>query len=133
MIIRLAKNVAAALFLAMVTGALIFVALAYYSEWRRASVIQGLKETRTGAKKRVALHEREELRLLLEFIERDRDYEQGLITRSEALRAGHEFDAAVERGAEDNRWLAKTDAAIKDAEQRGGALRWMFGCSLNQD
>ncbi len=88
------------------------------SELAKASrdIIDKIAETRAGAEKLIALHESERQRRAAELKARRDLHSQGLISSNEVTQAENDLIEATRRVEEDRRWLAETDAAVKEAE-----------------
>ena len=89
----------------------------------RAEVIQKIRETREGAEKLLALHERERQRRADDYQRQRELYQQGLIARNEVLRAEYALAEAMLKVDEDKRWLAETDSALIEVAMRDELLR----------
>jgi hypothetical protein len=89
----------------------------------RNDVIQKMKETREGAEKLLAVHERERQRSAEEYERRRELYRQGLIARNDVLQAEQLLTNALMRVEEDKRWLAESDMALTEFAMRDELLR----------
>ena len=80
----------------------------------RAEVIQKIKETRASAERLLGLHEKNRQRLLEEYERHRKLYDEGLITRTEVLRAEQAMTEANRHVEEDRRRLVEIDMAITE-------------------
>jgi hypothetical protein len=89
----------------------------------RTEVIEKMRETRAGAEKLLALHEKERQRRAEEYRRQRALYDHGLIARNEVVQAEHALAQAMLKVDEDKRWLAETDMAITEVAMRDELLR----------
>jgi len=89
----------------------------------REDILNTIKETRVGAQRLLVLHQSEVDRLSKLYEERRAQHLKGQISEAELLQAEKALSEAKVRVDEHKRWLAETDAAMKEFTARDKSSR----------